>query len=96
MEDVGKGEKCHEIWNHPQLNYILNPNLSSNTRLSFRVIGRKLDDTRTKDEYGIYKRIWREINEIFAGVNLIFNKKQLLWLNYIYIDKQLVNTLYNK
>lgn len=38
MGDVRKGEERHEIWIRPQLNYTLNPNVSLNASLSFRLI----------------------------------------------------------
>lgn len=96
MGDVRKGEERHEIWVRPQLNYTLNPNVSLNASLSFRFIDRKLDYARAKGAYGVYKRDWSQINEHFAGANFTFNKNNSLWLNYLYIDEQLVNTLYNK
>ena len=96
MGDVRKGEERHEIWLRPQINYTLNPNVSLNASLSFRLIDRKLDYARAKGDYGVYKRDWSQINEHFAGANFTFNKNNSLWLNYLYIDEQLVNTLYNK
>lgn len=94
--DIRKGEERHEIWIRPQAYYKYSDSLSFNASLSFRLIDRKLDYARAKGDYGVYKRDWSQINEHFAGANLTFNQKNSLWLNYLYIDEQLVNTLYNK
>ncbi|CNC51902.1 Uncharacterised protein [Yersinia frederiksenii] len=94
--DIRKGEERHEIWIRPQAYYKYSENLSFNASLSFRLIDRKLDYARAKGNYGVYKRDWSQINEHFAGANFTFNQKNSLWLNYLYIDEQLVNTLYNK
>lgn len=94
--DVRKGEERHEFWIRPQAYYKYSDSVSFNASLSFRLIDRKLDYARAKGEYGVYKRDWSQINEHFAGANFTFDKKNSLWLNYLYIDEQLVNTLYNK
>lgn len=94
--DIRKGEERHEIWLRPQFYYPWTDNVSFNASLSFRFIDRKLDYARAKGDYGVYKRDWSQINEHFAGANFTFNSKNSLWLNYLYIDEQLVNTLYNK
>ncbi|WP_313083278.1 hypothetical protein [Atlantibacter sp.] len=94
--DIRKGEERHEIWIRPQAYYKYSDSISFNASLSFRVIDRKLDYARAKGDYGVYKRNWSQINEHFAGVNWVMNPKNSLWLNYLYIDEQLVNTLYNK
>lgn len=94
--DIRKGEERHEIWIRPQALYHYSDSLSFNVSLSFRLIDRKLDYARAQGEYGVYKRDWSQINEHFAGANITFNSKNSLWLNYLFIDEQLVNTLYNK
>ncbi|SCC50141.1 hypothetical protein [Kosakonia oryziphila] len=94
--DIRKGEERHEFWIRPQAYYKYSDTLSFNASLSFRLIDRKLDYARAKGDYGVYKRDWSQINEHFAGANIVFNPKNSLWLNYLYIDEQLVNTLYNK
>lgn len=94
--DIRKGEERHEIWIRPQFNYKYSDNINLNASLSFRFIDRKLDYARAKGEYGVYKRDWSSINEHFIGATYTFNSKSSLWVNYLYIDENLVNTLHNK
>ncbi|HGV9230772.1 MULTISPECIES: hypothetical protein [Providencia] len=93
--DIRKGEERHEIWVRPQFNYKYSDNISFNGSLSFRFIDRKLDYARAKGEYGVYKRNWSSIDEHFIGGTYTFNKKNSLWVNYLYIDENLINTLHN-
>ncbi|RJL52908.1 hypothetical protein [Pectobacterium carotovorum] len=94
--DIRKGEERHEFWIRPQAYYKYSDSVSFNASLSFRLIDRKLDYARAHGDYGVYKRDWSRINEHFVGANFTFTPKSSLWLNYLYIDEQLVNTLYNK
>lgn len=96
LGDLRKGEERNEFWLRPQFSYAYSDALNLSASFSFRFIDRKLDYARAKGQYGVYKRDWSFINEHFAGATYSFNKNQSLWLSYLYINENLINSLVNK